>query len=135
VQVWLLGVQCLGAEEQSGGGECLVLVEEFVRTGTTGYQPGLLAPFSCCAATATSFRVRAPWVLLKGGKGLSKRVCFACEGLSFGGETLAQALELREGDPVRAIALLREVLSDPASTAEVVRLKEQAIVALADLLL
>jgi hypothetical protein len=27
VQVWLLGVQCLGAKEQSGGGECLVLVE------------------------------------------------------------------------------------------------------------
>jgi 26S proteasome regulatory subunit N6 len=54
--------------------------------------------------------------------------------LSFGGETLAQALELREGDPVRAIALLREVLSDPASTAEVVRVKEQAIVALAGLL-
>jgi hypothetical protein len=54
--------------------------------------------------------------------------------LSFSGETLTQALELREGDPVRAIALLREVLSDPASTAEVVRVKEQAIVALADLL-
>jgi hypothetical protein len=27
VQVWLLGVQGLGAKEQSGGGECLVLVE------------------------------------------------------------------------------------------------------------
>jgi hypothetical protein len=35
---------------------------------------------------------------------------------------------------MRAIALLREVLSDPASTAEVVRVKEQAIAALADLL-
>jgi hypothetical protein len=43
--------------------------------------------------------------------------------LSFGGETLTQALELGEGDPVRAIALLREVLSDPAFTAEVVRVK------------
>jgi hypothetical protein len=68
-------------------------------------------------------------------KGLVTGACeFACGGLSFGGETLAQALELREGDPMRAIALLREVLSDPASTAEVVRVKEQAIAALADLL-
>jgi hypothetical protein len=33
----------VGAEEQSGGGECLVLVEEPVRTGTTVYQPGLPA--------------------------------------------------------------------------------------------
>jgi hypothetical protein len=33
-------------------------------------------------------------------------VCFPYEGLSFGGETLVQALELRESDPVRAIVLL-----------------------------
>jgi hypothetical protein len=60
----------VGAEEQSGGGECLVLVEESVWTGTTVYQSGLPASFSRCAATATRFRVRAPWVSA-GGEGVS----------------------------------------------------------------
>jgi hypothetical protein len=30
-----------------------------------------------CAATGTSFHIRDSWVLLKGGKGLSKWLCFA----------------------------------------------------------
>jgi hypothetical protein len=60
----------VGAEEQPGGGECLVLVEESVRTGTMVYQPGLPASFSRCAAIATRFRVRAPWVSA-GGEGVS----------------------------------------------------------------
>jgi hypothetical protein len=60
----------VGAEEQPGGGECLVLVEEFVRTRTTVYQPGLPASFSRCAAIASRFRVRAPWVSA-GGEGVS----------------------------------------------------------------
>jgi hypothetical protein len=52
-------------------------------------------------------------------KGVVAGACvFAYGGLSFG------------GDPVRAIALLHEVLSG----SEVVRVKEQVIAALADLL-
>lgn len=55
-------------------------------------------------------------------------------GLIPSSDTLAHALEYKDSDPTRAIALLREILYHPSSTADVLRLKEQAITALSDLL-
>ncbi|XP_024374418.1 26S proteasome non-ATPase regulatory subunit 11 homolog [Physcomitrium patens] len=55
-------------------------------------------------------------------------------GSSYISETLAHALDFKDSDPDRAIALLREVLYHPTSTAEVLRIMEQAITALSDLL-
>lgn len=55
-------------------------------------------------------------------------------GWSPSSETLAHALEYKDSDPEQAIALLREILYHPTSTAEVLRIKEQAITALSDLL-
>ncbi|KAG0578203.1 hypothetical protein KC19_4G005700 [Ceratodon purpureus] len=55
-------------------------------------------------------------------------------GLSPSSETLAHALDVKDSDPARAIALLREILYHPTSTAEALRVKEQAITALSDLL-
>ncbi|XP_024371409.1 26S proteasome non-ATPase regulatory subunit 11 homolog [Physcomitrium patens] len=55
-------------------------------------------------------------------------------GLCPSSETLSHALDYKESDPAKAIAMLREVLYHPASTAEVLRVKEQAITALSDLL-
>ncbi|KAG0617653.1 hypothetical protein M758_4G005200 [Ceratodon purpureus] len=55
-------------------------------------------------------------------------------GLSPSSETLAHALDVKDSDPARAIALLREILYHPTSTVEALRVKEQAITALSDLL-
>lgn len=55
-------------------------------------------------------------------------------GLCPSSETLSHALDYKESDPAKAIAMLREVLYHPASAAEVLRVKEQAITALSDLL-
>jgi 26S proteasome regulatory subunit N6 len=49
-------------------------------------------------------------------------------------ETLAIALENKESNPGEAIALLREILYHPSSTSEVLRIKEQAITALSEIL-
>ncbi|KAH8945418.1 hypothetical protein BDL97_12G039500 [Sphagnum fallax] len=49
-------------------------------------------------------------------------------------EALAMALENKDSNPTEAIALLREILDHPSSTSEVLRIKEQAITALSDIL-
>jgi 26S proteasome regulatory subunit N6 len=49
-------------------------------------------------------------------------------------ETLSLALENKESNPTEAIALLREILNHPSSTSEVLRIKEQAISSLAEIL-
>jgi 26S proteasome regulatory subunit N6 len=49
-------------------------------------------------------------------------------------EALAVALENKDSNPTEAIALLREILDHPSSTSEVLRIKEQAIAALSDIL-
>lgn len=49
-------------------------------------------------------------------------------------ETLANALEYKDSDPSKAISMLRDILYHPSSTSEVLRIKEQAITSLADLL-
>ncbi|XP_002965093.2 26S proteasome non-ATPase regulatory subunit 11 homolog [Selaginella moellendorffii] len=48
-------------------------------------------------------------------------------------EILAQALEIQDADPPRAISLLQSVLRDSSSAAEVLRVKEQAISVLSEL--
>ncbi|KAG6549751.1 hypothetical protein Mapa_008731 [Marchantia paleacea] len=49
-------------------------------------------------------------------------------------EVLAQAIEIQEAKPDEAITVLRGILHDPTSTAEALRVKEQCIAALSDLL-
>ncbi len=49
-------------------------------------------------------------------------------------EALAMALENKDSNPTEAIALLREILDHSSSTSEVLRIKEQAISALSDIL-
>ncbi|KAL3679335.1 hypothetical protein R1sor_022291 [Riccia sorocarpa] len=49
-------------------------------------------------------------------------------------DELARATEIQDTDPDEAISILRAILHDPTSTAEALRVKEQAIAALSDLL-
>jgi len=78
-----------------------------------------------------SIAVGRPVSALKEGVGSGKDIS---EATSPSSETLAHAMEYQESDPPRAISMLREILYHPTSTAEVLRVKEQAITALADLL-
>ncbi len=95
----------------------------------------------CCVVAMASVAVErlAVSVSNEGFKGKDAAAAAASSSLSSSveyptNEALAMALENKDSNPTEAIALLREILDHPSSTSEVLRIKEQAITALSDIL-
>jgi 26S proteasome regulatory subunit N6 len=49
-------------------------------------------------------------------------------------ESLSRALDIKDTDPAEAISILRQIIENPSSSSEAIRIKEQAISNLSDLL-